>query len=933
MAAIALGIPEALATLYSAQLQSSAADDLVIAAVKPVPQNGITYLLVYARDRVLRTGRLYAFNPYTLAVYPIAGEAPYNVSSLSVSSPVVAGSGSSTEWEFSIVCFGLPGGKSVLGNLAISVEGAQLTALTKHIADKNKGNVASSFALVMPGSSGRAFVFFGLESGKVAVLEYSPFGAHHIRSTGVVSEIPQLGAAVCLSALSLSDDSCILCVGYNTATCRGSLATVAAHVVTAGGDNRSRESMNIAFKGLAHVEGSMCNGGSSDDDQPEGPGALLTSAKIVDLAIYDANSDAYSADAARSLVVVALANACADNAPPSQTGGSSAYQGCGLLGAGHARVYGLLSSWILDEQASAPRRTTSQCSSVPGAVFGMHLSTRSTLVEVASDKYVLAGNVLAGPANSASFICQNGTSAPLDISAYISSSGDFAYATSTRAAITEQRRRMDGELFIDLLLRMAGIASTESHSAYPPRTPAALHSLIKRIGSCELDDLKQHCLAYYMILDQSAGALVTDHGLYSVSNTDPPELNMDAAKYAHDRLIPRHFEYLIRGYWLMDHGQTAASILYFADPSVIADWAPKILGTAVASGFYREAAMLLNSATALMQPRLEEQISEAPVVMEVLLHCNFTSAFTFQRQKLATPDLRRALLGQMYAFALSTHSRRGVADQLATLPFDGVEEAALEEYCVKSDAPVYTKDFLALHYVNCGRYAEAIRMFKAIANAEEGQHLTDAQKRKREERLAMVQNLTLLLPVAQRWLVEELEPTSDGADSIQPILPSQAVEKATEEYDAHDMAKSHPMDIDAISLIGFADDRDSAQRGSRPPALAKTQLNAPLSASKSSRQLRSVVGTQGSLQNSSHSLLRVLVKQMSAASPAVTQQHVASFGVDSSKGAHFVSALQPMTRSEWASAANQKVIEETPQVLPANKPATPEVSTQFSVSA
>ncbi|KAJ2741161.1 hypothetical protein GGI20_005374 [Coemansia sp. BCRC 34301] len=85
------------------------------------------------------------------------------------------------------------------------------------------------------------------------------------------------------------------------------------------------------------------------------------------------------------------------------------------------------------------------------------------------------------------------------------------------------------------------------------------------------------------------------------------------------------------------------------------------------------------------------------------------------------------------------------------------------------------------------------------------------------------------------------------------------------------------MDVDTAPLRDFADDDVVAQPVTRvSPALMATQPVAPLSASKSARLLRPVVGTHGVLQSSSHPLLRVLVKQMSAASAsAVANQSLA----------------------------------------------------------
>ncbi|KAJ2031881.1 hypothetical protein IWW57_000496 [Coemansia sp. S610] len=864
----ALELPEALATLNTAQLHGDATEDLVISLVNPVTLNATTFLLIYARDTLAQAGRLYAFNPYTLALYTVSVEVPHNVCSFSVSAPVSAGGGSSTEWEFSIACFGLTGGKSLLGNLTIGTDSAQLTALKRHAAHAHKTDIVGSYVLVMPGGSERAVVFLCAASGQVSVLEYNPYGAHQVVSVGTISEEPRLGGAACVAAAALSENCCILSVGYNASTRRGASAAVATYEIAIKRSRRPDQPMTSTFKGLVYLEGSLPD---ISDDASESSSALLTNAKIARLAIYDMQ---HEVRAPQALTVVALASASVDS--------------CGLKG----DVFGFLNTWVLEKGASQLSQTKSQCATVPGAAFGMHLSSNLAVIEVATDKNVLAGDVLTEAARRADPSCHHGIGMPPDIGAYTGASSDFAYPNPVRTALVEQRRRMDGELFIDLLLSMAGISGAKSSSAYPPRTSAALQALIGRIGSSDLDDLKQHCLVYYLILDHSANALVSEHGLYTEGNTDPTAASAEAATYARDRLVPRNFEYLMRGYWLMDHGQTAASISYFADPSVIADWSPKILRTAVAAGAYHSAAQLLNSATALTQPRLDERPSEAPAVMEVLLHCSFSRAFTFQRQRASTaPELRRALLAQMYVFALSAHSRRAVADQLASLPLDGIEEAALEEHCLSPDVPAYAKDFLALHYVNCGRYTEAIRLFKAIAGAEEGMHLSDAQRRKHDERSAMVQNLTMLLPVAQRWLVQELEPGCDASGDGH-IPSSVAVDKATGEPGLHDSGRSHTMDIDNAPPYDQVDDEAVARSTGIPMAV---QLTVPLSASKSARLLRPVVGMHGALQSPSHPLLRVLVKQMSAASTsasAVSSQPVTPSRMGDIRDARASSAVQ-----------------------------------------
>ncbi|KAJ1796229.1 hypothetical protein LPJ59_003877 [Coemansia sp. RSA 2399] len=376
----------------------------------------------------------------------------------------------------------------------------------------------------------------------------------------------------------------------------------------------------------------------------------------------------------------------------------------------------------------------------------MSVSGKLCQVEVVTDRNVFVGDSLLRSSAGAGGV-RLGDRMPMCTGKYLEVADRFAYSSQVRHALAEQRKQMDGELFIDILLQMAGISANkrDGTSVYPPKSPTEQRRFVDSIGSSDLDDLKKHCIAYYLVLDNAAGSLVSSSKTYAECETDPIAENALAASYAKEALIPRHFEFLMRGYWLMDHGQTTASISYLSDPIVIADWAPKILSSAVSSGHFKEGLQFLNSTTAMAQPRLENQVSEASLVMELLLHCDISRAFSFQREQTSTPDLRQALLSQLFSYTLSLHARRAVVDQLSVFPLDAVEEAALETHCLRADTPTHAKDFLALYHVNRGQYAEAIRLFNDTSKAEAGKPLDEAQMIKRNERETMVQNLTMLL--------------------------------------------------------------------------------------------------------------------------------------------------------------------------------------------
>ncbi|KAJ2796768.1 hypothetical protein H4R21_004582, partial [Coemansia helicoidea] len=194
---LALEVPEALATLSTAQLQLNAVEDLEIALVKPVALNGSMQLLVFLRETLSQAGRLCTFNPFTLGIHHISATVPYSPNSISVSAPFCAGQGSSTEWEFAIVCFGLAGGRALVGNLTIGSGGSQLTALKTCTLGKHKCGVTDVCVLQRPDTSGRALIFFGLESGHAVALEYNPFNGGRATHVCTLSGGADLGPVTC----------------------------------------------------------------------------------------------------------------------------------------------------------------------------------------------------------------------------------------------------------------------------------------------------------------------------------------------------------------------------------------------------------------------------------------------------------------------------------------------------------------------------------------------------------------------------------------------------------------------------------------------------------------------------------------------------------------------------------------------------------------
>ncbi|KAJ2385317.1 hypothetical protein GGI05_004735, partial [Coemansia sp. RSA 2603] len=625
LSAAALHLNEPPSTLSADQLQPDADSSLEITIVEPVTINQSTAFLVFARDASAKSATLSLFSPFDQLVYSLDAPVHYRTRCISVSPSRAAGAGSTTEWEYAVVCFGLPGGRALIGNLSIVADRAQISAVEKLSLASHKSDVVCSCLCPLPGSDNCLLAFLGLASGHVAVIEYLSYGENRVRVVTVIPpSSPSLGSPAKVTAKFTHDRQVLLAVAHSTsapkdASASAKDAAVAVHSLKIDSDSRSLLTVNHTTIGTMPLQFMLRDDFDfSHDFSANFPRRTLSDASFVDLAVF--NVYAQGLNRPPTLVVAALANSNVEK--PDHT----------LPNSTSISLHAVFNAWALDHHANKLVSVSCQNSLIPCPVFGMQVSGAVAQVAVVSSRQVILGDAIADGLQSL-FDTSDDTVAvvpnislgipttqPLSISDYVDTESSFIYSEALCSALTEQRRCMDGELFIDLLLQMVATPEDRSSCTYPPATPTELLELIDLVGASDLDELKQRCIAYYLLLDLSAADLVSDTGIYAASADDPTALNTIAARYVRENFIPRHFDYLIRGYWLMDHAQTSVSLSYLADPCVIADWAPKILRTAVAAGCYSEASIFLNSATATMPPRLDENPSEAPVILEVLLN-------------------------------------------------------------------------------------------------------------------------------------------------------------------------------------------------------------------------------------------------------------------------------------------------------------------------
>ncbi|KAJ2514079.1 hypothetical protein GGI11_004205, partial [Coemansia sp. RSA 2049] len=317
MAPPALEGPEALATLCTTQLQTDTVNDLSIVLVKPVVLNDTTHMLVYAHEEHYQLGRLYIFNPFTLTVLSISTAIPYNVSSLSASAPFRAGSGSSTEWEYALVCFGLANSKALVGNLTIGVDCAQLTALEAFELGTGKHKVSSSVAIEIPDSGNHSVLFMGLTSGDVAAVEYSPSGLGRGHVLGITSDLARLGSVACLSAIVLDSGRFLVCAGHNSSGARAAGSAVATYVATLGSNSssKSKKKVELAFESIG-VDRVCLAPSDSLDGQDQEIGRIVADAVVIELKIHDTRgtkSAMQTYNNESGIVIAALALSLADD--------------------------------------------------------------------------------------------------------------------------------------------------------------------------------------------------------------------------------------------------------------------------------------------------------------------------------------------------------------------------------------------------------------------------------------------------------------------------------------------------------------------------------------------------------------------------------------------------------------------------------------------
>ncbi|KAF9399529.1 hypothetical protein BGX21_006102 [Mortierella sp. AD011] len=318
----------------------------------------------------------------------------------------------------------------------------------------------------------------------------------------------------------------------------------------------------------------------------------------------------------------------------------------------------------------------------------------------------------------------------------------FNYTDSELAEIENRRQQLGGKLFYDRLLEFV-----------------------------ELED-NRNCLAYYLLKNQ--------HG--SISE-----------QFLKEYMIPPKFVDLMNGFWALDHFEFKNAVLYLSRPGLTVDWIEEVIEAIYEYGSPQLARQFIVAANLNLT---SDQFVD--VKMRILLECDFTEAFYFQRsealsgrtqtyntgdgddEEMMTDPLVRGerLFVRLLDYCFLDKPNRKAIQALSLLIMSEAEERMFVRYCDQHSGLTREigQEFLIMYYVNHSRYLEAIRMHRKLLAVElekedaeqfhrealerrKSRHSGGAKEAKTEltksqKRQVLIDNLIMVLPVTQRELLE-----------------------------------------------------------------------------------------------------------------------------------------------------------------------------------
>ncbi|RQM08312.1 hypothetical protein DH86_00003811 [Scytalidium sp. 3C] len=267
------------------------------------------------------------------------------------------------------------------------------------------------------------------------------------------------------------------------------------------------------------------------------------------------------------------------------------------------------------------------------------------------------------------------------------------YERSLVLGIEAHRKKLEGLLFIDRVLKLLGIKRPAK--IYPPRSNNDIRSLHKAILESGGADHHKISVLYYILLDFDS---LTSRREYS-------------AHFEQSSYLPQKYQIYMQGLWFLDRLNFELALQYLTHPSLIPTFADEILQVLVEHSRQDDITLAM-SYYYTVQPMLTDSRSVDKLFLTIA-ETSVMEAFYFLR---AQPShTQQHMFEKLVTQVLNSSSVSTIADQateLVSLPFTREEESWFEDYLLQNEGRSMrkAKDALIMRRLGTGKFEEVLAL-------------------------------------------------------------------------------------------------------------------------------------------------------------------------------------------------------------------------------
>ncbi|KAF8761747.1 CPII coat sec24 protein [Rhizoctonia solani] len=286
----------------------------------------------------------------------------------------------------------------------------------------------------------------------------------------------------------------------------------------------------------------------------------------------------------------------------------------------------------------------------------------------------------------------------------------FPWTNPQREIIIRRREdEMNGDLFFDELLKLAGI---DAHTVYP------------------------HAMSRPSIV------------LHWNDGREKP--------FAQSKQLPPQFVFVSDAYYLLDVGRAEEAVPYLCDSRVLHEFTSKIMLTLSSIPEPSVASRCLLRFVRVAKPTLASQ-DDLDIYVNALCYSSITDAWLYQRSLQEGPE-RERYIHRIVTFCFHPKPRPEPLKTLLSFPFTIYEDRIVKAMALAppetlSDASVAIfQNMIHVRLIHSGHYSEAIQLDRQFANA--GTATGPAVKEAAARRKETLEELMGVIPVVQRRVLE-----------------------------------------------------------------------------------------------------------------------------------------------------------------------------------